>query len=129
VRPVLAPARWEGDTRNALSNFNSWFTNTRASSFLVVPCRDAGVPGRILHDFRRTAVRNLERPGVSRSAAMKLTGHKTESVYRRYAIVAGSDCEKQPASSTRPPRSRRAQSRAQGATALRAQRERSSVTC
>jgi len=54
-------------------------------------CRAAGVPGRILHDFRRTAVRNLERAGVSRSAAMKLTGHKTEAVYRRYAIVSEAD--------------------------------------
>jgi hypothetical protein len=43
------------------------------------------------HDFRRTALRNLERAGVSRSAAMKLVGHKTESVYRRYAIVAKQD--------------------------------------
>ena len=43
--------------------------------------------GRILHDLRRTAVRNLERAGVSRSVAMSLTGHKTEAVYRRYAIV------------------------------------------
>ena len=50
-------------------------------------CRAAGVPGRILHDFRRTAVRNLERVGVPRSAAMAMVGHKTESIYRRYAIV------------------------------------------
>lgn len=50
-------------------------------------CNDAGVPGRLVHDFRRTAVRNLERAGVPRSAAMKMTGHKTEAVYRRYAIT------------------------------------------
>ncbi|MGH9426548.1 MAG: tyrosine-type recombinase/integrase [Terriglobia bacterium] len=54
-------------------------------------CIEAGLPGRLVHDFRRTAVRNLERAGVSRSVAMKLTGHKTESVYRRYAIVSESD--------------------------------------
>jgi integrase len=50
-------------------------------------CSLAGVPDRLAHDLRRTAVRNLERAGVARSAAMKMTGHKTESIYRRYAIV------------------------------------------
>ena len=54
-------------------------------------CERAGVRGRYVHDFRRTAVRNLERARVPRSWAMKLTGHKTESVYRRYAIVSEAD--------------------------------------
>jgi integrase len=53
--------------------------------------QEAGVPGRIPHDFGRTAVRNLERAGVPRSTAMKMVGHKTESIYRRYAIVTESD--------------------------------------
>ena len=54
-------------------------------------CKRAAVVWRIPHDFRRTAVRNLERAGVPRSVAMKLVGHKTESIYRRYAIVAERD--------------------------------------
>lgn len=45
------------------------------------------IPGRIPHDFRRGAVRNLELAGVPRSVAMKLVGHKTEAMYRRYAIT------------------------------------------
>ena len=54
-------------------------------------CQRAHVAGRLVHDLRRTAVRNLERSGVSRSVAMKLTGHLTESVYSRYAIVSEGD--------------------------------------
>jgi integrase len=50
-------------------------------------CKAAGVPGRLVHDFRRTAVRNLERSDVGRSAAMAMVGHRTEAIYRRYAIV------------------------------------------
>jgi len=54
-------------------------------------CDAAGLSGRLVHDLRRTAVRNLERASVSRSVAMKLTGHKTEAVYRRYAITSAAD--------------------------------------
>jgi integrase len=50
-------------------------------------CTGSGSRKSILHDFRRTAIRNLERAGIPRSAAMAMVGHKTESVYRRYAIV------------------------------------------
>ena len=42
---------------------------------------------RIPHDLRRTAVRNLERAGVSRSDAMAMVGHKTQEIYSRYAIA------------------------------------------
>jgi integrase len=47
----------------------------------------AGYPAKIFHDFRRSAVRTLERAAVPRTVAMQMVGHKTESMYRRYAIV------------------------------------------
>jgi hypothetical protein len=37
--------------------------------------------------MRRSAVKTFERAGVPRSAVMSMVGHKTESIYRRYAIV------------------------------------------
>lgn len=46
----------------------------------------AGQPNRLMYDLRRTAVRNLERAGVPRSAAMSLVGHRTQAMYQRYAI-------------------------------------------
>jgi integrase len=54
-------------------------------------CKAAGVAGRLRHDLRRTAARNLERAGVPRGVAMQITGHKTEAMYRRYAIVSEAD--------------------------------------
>ncbi|GIW50782.1 MAG: hypothetical protein KatS3mg081_0137 [Gemmatimonadales bacterium] len=36
-------------------------------------------------------MRRLERTGVPRSVAMELVGHKTEAIYRRYAVTPEAD--------------------------------------
>ena len=50
-------------------------------------CEAAGLVGVIPHDLRRCAARNLSLSGVREQLAMKITGHKTNSMYRRYRIV------------------------------------------
>jgi integrase len=74
---ILPWVFWHGDGERLRDYRRAWSS----------ACRKAGLPGRHVHDFRRTAVRALERSGVPRSAAMAMVGHKTESIYRRYAIV------------------------------------------
>jgi integrase len=55
-------------------------------------CVAAGQPGRQLHDFRRTAIRNFRRVGgMSESEAMALSGHRTASIFRRYDIISDDD--------------------------------------
>src|SRR5262249_44479630 len=54
-------------------------------------CEAANMPGLIFHDLRRSAVRNLVSAGVDQTVAMKITGHRTVSVFQRYRIVSDDD--------------------------------------
>jgi integrase len=52
---------------------------------------EAGMPDLLLHDFRRSAARNMIRSGISKNVAKRITGHSTDSIFDRYDITDESD--------------------------------------
>jgi len=47
-------------------------------------CRRAKLQGFRFHDFRHTAVTNMRRAGIDHLTIMRITGHKTPEVFKRY---------------------------------------------
>jgi integrase len=54
-------------------------------------CMRAGLEGRILHDFRRTAARAFRQADVSEGEIMKLCGWETRSMFDRYNVINEAD--------------------------------------
>lgn len=80
-RGIIIPWVFHREGRRMHTCYKAWNNATVA----------AGCPGMLMHDFRRSAVRNLTRSGVVETVAMKLTGHRTRSVFERYNIVSEGD--------------------------------------
>ncbi|HEV2054675.1 MAG TPA: site-specific integrase [Methylomirabilota bacterium] len=62
-----------------ISRHTLWAAWTKAT-------RAAGLAGKLFHDLRRTAARDLIAAGNDYKTAMDITGHKTMAVFHRYQI-------------------------------------------
>ena len=110
-KPTVFPLTPFPELRDTLQALHQDTKETEKRKEAVIPCvfhRDgekvrnirkaweiarekAGVPGRLIHDLRRTAVRNLKRMGFSDTEIMQMVGFKTLSIMHRYNITTEED--------------------------------------
>jgi integrase len=78
--PALADHVFHHDDGSPIGDFRkAWFS----------ACRKAGIGRRLFHDLRRSGIRQMVMAGVDTPTIMSLSGHRTTSVFLRYAIVGG----------------------------------------
>ena len=65
---------------------------------LVKACKKAGITyggfekgGFVFHDLRHTFNTNMRKRGVAQSVIMKITGHGTDEIFRRYNTIDAED--------------------------------------
>jgi integrase len=67
------------------------YHRTSIGHAFAAACRRAQVAGATFHDLRHTFVTNARRAGVDPLTVMKITGHKTMAVFKRYNTVDEGD--------------------------------------
>jgi integrase len=67
------------------------FNDTNLRQEWTAATKAAEMPGLLVHDLRRSAIRNLIAAGVPEKVAMSISGHKTRAVFDRYHIVDAAD--------------------------------------
>lgn len=79
------------DTTNLRKAWRKASVAAGLGTITTVEKMDPVYTGLIIHDLRRSAVRNMMNAGVGESVAMKISGHKTNNVFKRYHIVSADD--------------------------------------
>jgi integrase len=83
-RLLTSPYVFHDDEGHPIGDFRkAWHNAGRASGIRV-----------LVHDLRRSAVRNMIRANISDHTAMAISGHRTRSIFDRYDIVSMTDLER-----------------------------------